>query len=99
MDKSEVISERREFMLTTKDNPYNPYTQHDFWQAFDHQKGYYSEEYLARIAVPSFDLTDEENEYIIDRAIEEIIRIDEEYIGLGYTKAYKPDDFDESTES
>ena len=82
-------NEHTEFMLTTKDNPYNPFTQHDFWQAYDHQKGYYSEEYIARIAPLSYDLTDEENEELINHAIEEIIRIDKD-IGVGYTKAYKP---------
>lgn len=77
-----------EFMITTKDNPYNPFTQHDMWQAYDHQKGYYSEEYVARLAPTSFDLTDEENDELIDQAIEDIIRLDQ-FIGVGYTKAYK----------
>lgn len=83
-----VTDKHGEFMITTKDNPYNPFTQHDFWQAYDHQKGYYSEEYVARIAPTSFDLTDEENDMLIDQAIEDIIRLDK-FIGVGYTKAYK----------
>lgn len=92
MANNDVIEDVREFQLTTKDNPYNPYTNHDEWQAYDWSHGYYSEEYLGRIATPSFDLTDEENDSIINRAIEEIIRIDSEYgFNVGYTKAYKPD--------
>lgn len=87
---SEDMKDEKEFMLTTKDNPYNPYTQYDFWSAFDKQKGYFSEEYLGRIATTSFDLTEEENDRIISQAIEDIIRLDE-FIGVGYTKAYKPD--------
>lgn len=82
-------TDKKEFMITTKDNPYNPFTQHDDWQAFDHQKGYYSEEYVARLAPTSFDLSDEENDMLIDQAIEDIIRLDKD-LGVGYTKAYKP---------
>lgn len=82
-------TDKKEFMITTKDNPYNPFTQHDDWQAFDHQKGYYSEEYVARLAPTSFDLSDEENDMLIDQAIEDIIRLDKD-LGVGYMKVYKP---------
>ena len=81
----------RDFMLTTKDNPFNPWTDYDDWYAFDRDKGYHSPEYQARIAVTSDDLSDEENDQIINTAIEEIIRIDKQYgFNVGYTKAYKP---------
>lgn len=86
---SAETTKHKEFMITTIDNPYNPFTQHDFWQSYDHQKGYYSEEYVARLAPTSFDLTDEENDMLIDQAIEDIIRLDKD-IGIGYTKAYRP---------
>ena len=82
-----VNKDERPFMLTTKDNPFNPFVDYDSWYAFDSQKGYHSPEYQARIAYTSFDLTDEENEAIINQAIEDIIRLDPFDI---YTKAYKP---------
>ena len=81
-------NDNRKFMLTTKDNPYDPWTQWPEWFAFDYEKGYHSSEYLARIAIISSDMTDEENTAEIERAIEEIIRIDPFDL---YTKAYEPD--------
>lgn len=62
-------------MLTTEDNPYNPFTQFDDWYAFDTQKKYNTCAYLARIAMTSDDLTDAENEAEIDRAIDEILSL------------------------
>lgn len=82
-------NDKRDFMLTTKDNPYNPWTNYDEWFAYDMMKGYNSPAYQARIAYTSFDLSDEENDQIINDAIEDIIRLDK-FIGVGYTKAYKP---------
>ena len=86
-----VEKDDREFMLTTEDNPFDPWTQYDDWYAFDRDKGYNSPAYQARIAFTSDDLSDEENDQIIDDAIEEIIRIDKQYgFNIGYKKAYKP---------
>lgn len=62
--------------LTTIDNPYNPFTQFDQWYTFDQDKGYCSCSYLDRIAHTSSQLSDEENQKEIIRAIKEIIRLD-----------------------
>ncbi len=59
--------------LTTFDNPYDPFTQFDSWFLFDVEKGYNSCAYLARIAKTSEQLTDDENNAEIERAIDEII--------------------------
>ena len=75
-----------EFVLTTKDNPYDPFTQWDEWYTFDETKGYCSCGYLSRIANTSPDMSDEWNEQEIKRAIEEIILLDP--FGI-YTKAYR----------
>lgn len=64
------------FALTTFDNPYDPFTQFDSWFLFDVEKGYNSCSYLARIAMTSEQLTDEENNSEIERAIDEIIKND-----------------------
>ncbi len=60
-------------MLTTIDNPYNPFTQFDEWKAFDEEKGYYTCEYLDRIVKTSDELSDEDNDQDFEDAINEII--------------------------
>jgi hypothetical protein len=59
--------------LTTIDNPYNPITQFDDWLLYDNDKGYSTCSYLGRIARTSEQLSDEENEQVIEQAIDEII--------------------------
>lgn len=62
--------------LTTVDNPYNPFEQFTSWFLFDEEKGYHSCAYLGRIARTSDQLSDEENNQEIERAIDEIIKYD-----------------------
>ena len=62
--------------LTTRDNPYDPFEQFVPWFMYDVEKGYNSCGYLARIANTSDLLSDEENDIEVERAIDEIIRID-----------------------
>ena len=62
--------------LTTFDNPYDPFEEFDSWYQFDCDMNYYSSQYLDRIARTSSQLTDEENEAEIERAIDEIIKLD-----------------------
>lgn len=62
--------------LTTIDNPYNPFEQFDSWFMFDMDKGYNSCAYLDRIARTSDQLSEEENDQEIERAIDEIIKYD-----------------------
>lgn len=63
-------------MLSTIDNPYNPFEDFKKWYLFDVQNGYNSSSYLARIAKTSDELTDYENNIEIERAIDEIIELD-----------------------
>ena len=64
-----------ESMITTIDNPYNYFTQFDEWLAFDTEQGYNTLSYLARIAKTSPDMTTEEEDAEIGRAIDEILRL------------------------
>lgn len=62
-------------MLSTIDNPYNPFTQWDEWYSFDESHGYCTSGYLARIAMTSSELSDEDNDAIIEQAMDEIVAI------------------------
>lgn len=62
--------------LTTSDNPFDPFEQFIPWFLFDEEKGYHSCAYLGRIARTSDQLTDDENDLEVERAIDEIIKYD-----------------------
>lgn len=63
-------------MLTTIDNPFDPFEQFTSWLLFDKEKGYNSSERLMRIANISDDMTQKEVDEEIERAIDEIIKYD-----------------------
>lgn len=63
-----------EHMLTTVDNPFNPFTQFDEWYAFDEASGYHTTAFLARIVRTSHDLSDADQDVAIEAAIDEIVR-------------------------
>lgn len=65
-----------ECMLTTFDNPYDPFEQFTSWFLYDTEKGYNSCAYLGRIARTSDALSDDENNREIERAIDEIVKYD-----------------------
>jgi hypothetical protein len=76
-------------MLTTEDNPYNPFIQYDEWEAFDRSKGYNTPSYLARVVVTSDELTESEEEAAILQGIDSIVALNV----LGIYKKVTPADF------
>ncbi len=60
-------------LLTTTDNPFDPFEQFTQWQLFDAQKGRDTCGYLMRIAQISDDMSEVERDNEINRAIDEII--------------------------
>ena len=62
-------------MLTTLDNPYDPFTQFDDWYRFDEDNGYHSCEYLARICESSDSLSEDDQNLAIETAIDEIVQL------------------------
>ena len=63
-------------MLTTYDNPFNPFEQFSSWFLFDVEKGYNTCSYLGRIVNLSDDLSEQEEAEEVERAIDEIIKYD-----------------------
>lgn len=62
--------------LTTKDNPYNPFTEWDKWLNYD-MNHYNCSAYLARVAMINDDsMSQEEIDEETERAIDEIIAND-----------------------
>lgn len=66
-----------ECMLTTFDNPYDPFEQFDSWFLFDVEKGYNCCSYLARFVQIEDDLTQQEVNIMIENAIDRIIKYDD----------------------
>lgn len=62
-----------EFMLTTLDNPFNPFTDYDEWYNYDTAMGYNTCAYLARIAKTSNELSESDEALAIDEAMNEIV--------------------------
>lgn len=67
--------DEEEYMLTTEDNPYNPFTQFNLWYHFDLQKGYNTCSYLARIVKATDELGDAELLTAISRGTQEILSL------------------------
>lgn len=74
-------------MLTTSDNPWNPFTNFEDWLAFDESKGYGTLNYLARITRTSHDLSQPDQMIAINLAIDEIVAMN--VLGL-YVKVTAP---------
>ena len=73
--------------LTTIDNPFDPFDQFSQWFLFDTEKGYNSCSYLARIAQTSDEMSEQEYNHEVERAIDEIVTINP--LGI-YKKVTKP---------
>lgn len=67
---------KTETMLTTFDNPFDPFDEFVPWFLFDVEKGYYTCNKLARIARSSEDFSTIEDKEETERAIDEIINYD-----------------------
>lgn len=61
-------------MLSTSDNPYNPFTDFLKWYMFDIQHGYDTCGYLARVCEYTDDISDREERLSLNDAIEDALR-------------------------
>ena len=78
IDFEKVIADDSEFLLSTVDNPYNPFSHWDEWLAFDTEKGYSTCGLLARLSENVFNdnMSDEWNDMRLREAIDNFIEID-----------------------
>ena len=60
------------YMITTSDNPWNPFTQYDEWSAYDRQCGYKTERILAALTPDAPELSAAQNQYDINAAMDEM---------------------------
>jgi hypothetical protein len=74
------IPHRPEYMLTTIDNPFDPFTQFEEWFQWDSRAGYHTPGMLDRIAKTSDELSEADQHLAIQQAIDEIVR--ENVIGV-----------------
>ena len=63
-----------ESMLTTVDNPHDPFTDWENWYQWDERAGYHTTSFLARIIQTSNEISDADQDLAIDQAIEEIVK-------------------------
>ena len=62
-----------ETMLTTSDNPLDPFEKFTSWFLFDIEKGYYTCAHLARLVNITDEMTQKEIDEETDRAIDTIL--------------------------
>lgn len=74
-------------MLTTVDNPFNPFTHYDEWYAYDIKQGHHTSAVLARIVKTSYELSSADQDLALEQGIDEIIK--ENVSGL-YKKVAEP---------
>lgn len=77
--------QEKQSMLSTIDNPWNPFTHFSEWYAYDVSHGYHSCSVLDRFAKTSNELSDADNSVEISHAIDEIIKYDPRHIFMKVT--------------
>lgn len=77
-----------EVMITTIDNPFNPFKQFAEWFAFDVAKGYHSCAYLGRIAQSVEELSERDEAIANEAAIDAIVSLN---LSGKHKKVYEKD--------
>ena len=68
------MTKEKRFMLTTVDNPYDPFEDFTAWYIYDVSKGYNSCGLLAIVAKTSKIYSEDENNSIVEEAIDSIVK-------------------------
>lgn len=70
-------------VLTTVDNPFNPKTEYLQWYRWDHENGYDTEAYVARLVADEIDIEVDDEfalEMVASKVIDEILQNDDQGI-------------------
>ena len=68
------MADANDVMLTTVDNPWNPFSHFDEWREYDESSGYYTLALLGRIVVSSDEMSEADQDVAVLDAINEIIQ-------------------------
>lgn len=82
----------KEALLTTTDNPFDPFDQFEDWVNYDISNGYFTCQKIDRLSITSKELSDGENIDAINDAMEELIKsgaINKKGELVEYKKVYK----------
>lgn len=85
------LAKEKVTMLTTIDNPFDPFEDFASWYVFDSKQGYNSCGLLSIVAETSDAYSDDENKFIIEDAIDTIIKDDFLHIYKKITKEVEED--------
>lgn len=69
-----------DYMITTVDNPFNPFLDFDEWYVFDQSHGYNTLSVLGRVIVTSDELSEADQDLAYMQAVDEIVQ--ENVIGM-----------------
>ena len=64
-----------EWLLTTEDNPWNPFTHWDEWYTFDESAGHHTCGLVARFSLSTSELSEKDQEFEHRKAIHTILNI------------------------
>ena len=74
VDEQETQTNEEDLMLTTVDNPYDPKSDYDKWRSWDLERGYNTEEYIARLLYLNEPNLDIDDEFSVNVATNEAVR-------------------------
>ena len=80
----------KDVMITTIDNPFNPFLKFDDWMMYDQEHDYNTLSRLDRMCKMNDQMTDKEQEQAIVDAIDAIVMAD--FLNI-YIKVEEPDDY------
>lgn len=79
-----------EHMLSTIDNPWNPFTHFNEWNAWDQHAGYHTLAFLARVVITSDELPDSDQQLAIEEGMDEIVRENVTGVHIKVTPSHHP---------